>query len=349
MVHSIAFMNCHLVIPGLKPRDEAKAEFLAGVEAPALQLLLARGETCETGSESYEAWLCRRFGIHQQSDWPIAPLLLNADGGRAGNGYWLCADPVCLQPDAQRLLLADRGVLGIDASEAEALVGALNAHFAEQGYEFVAPRPDRWYLRLDRPHDVVCTPPHLAAGRDVDPLLPRGADSRRLHALLNEIQMLLYAHPVSERREAEGRAAINSVWLWGGGVQSEPPRGAITELAAADDIARAVAAASGVPVANWPVDAGSLPAGASGDYWIVLDSLRAAEHYGDCGGWQTALREMELAWFAPLVARLRAGTLGRLTVTAHAPDSYFSTEVSRASLRRFWRRARPLSVLLANA
>ena len=50
---------------------------------------------------------------------------------------------------------------------------------------------------------------------------------------------------------------------------------------------------------------------------------------------------LEQAWFAPLLAALRGGRIGMLTV--HVPDSGVSFEAIRADLRRFWRRPRPLA------
>ena len=50
---------------------------------------------------------------------------------------------------------------------------------------------------------------------------------------------------------------------------------------------------------------------------------------------------MEELWFAPLLAALRAGRIGMLTV--RVPDAGASFETVRGDLRRFWRRPRPLA------
>jgi hypothetical protein len=54
-------------------------------------------------------------------------------------------------------------------------------------------------------------------GRDVDPWLPAGVHGRLLRRLQNEMQMLLYTHPVNEARSARGEPAINSLWFSGTG------------------------------------------------------------------------------------------------------------------------------------
>ena len=54
---------------------------------------------------------------------------------------------------------------------------------------------------------------------------------------------------------------------------------------------------------------------------------------------------LEAHWCAPLLAALRAGRIGMLTL--HAPESGVSFETVRGDLRRFWRRPRPLAAYAA--
>ena len=54
-------------------------------------------------------------------------------------------------------------------------------------------------------------------GRDVDPWLPSGASARLLRRLQNEMQMLLYTHPINEARAARRDLPINSLWFSGTG------------------------------------------------------------------------------------------------------------------------------------
>ncbi|MBA3477166.1 MAG: hypothetical protein H0T52_02020 [Lautropia sp.] len=71
------------------------------------------------------------------------------------------------------------------------------------------PEPPEPSLQLD------CASSDAAAGRNVEGYLPEGSDARRYRKLLNEIQMTWHEHPVNQRREREGRLAINSIWLSG--------------------------------------------------------------------------------------------------------------------------------------
>ncbi|HET7197149.1 MAG TPA: regulator, partial [Burkholderiales bacterium] len=79
-----------------------------------------------------------------------------------------------------------------------------------------------------------------------------------------------------------------------------------------------------------------------GRHLLVLDALRAPLALGEAAQSREALAALERDWFAPLLAALRAGRIGMLTV--HVPDGAECTafEAVRGDLRRFWRRPRRL-------
>ncbi|MDD5385037.1 MAG: hypothetical protein PHG89_09180 [Gallionella sp.] len=144
---------------------------------------------------------------------PIAPVSAAFDG--LGEGCWLRADPVHLRLQRDQLVLLPDVEVG--AGEAAQLCVALNEYFVGQGMEFFTPHPQRWYVRVDRLPDIETVSLMQAAGCNVRGLLPKGAEAASWHRIFNEIQMLLFAHPVNEAREARGELPVNSLWLWGGG------------------------------------------------------------------------------------------------------------------------------------
>jgi hypothetical protein len=54
-------------------------------------------------------------------------------------------------------------------------------------------------------------------GQPVDAWLPRAAAARLVRRLQNEMQMLLYTHPINDARSARGVPVVNSFWLSGTG------------------------------------------------------------------------------------------------------------------------------------
>ena len=70
-----------------------------------------------------------------------------------------------------------------------------------------------------------------------------------------------------------------------------------------------------------------------GRHLVVLDELRVQPERAEV---------LERGWFAPLLAALRAGRIGMVTIRVpDAPDGA-SFETIRGDLRRFWRRPRAI-------
>ena len=326
-------MHCELLVPGLFAGQEA-------AELPAVELLLARARAASSERCVMQGWLYDGFGL-AEAEHPAGALTLLGAGGEPGGACWSRADPVHMRVMRDRLILVPGHALGVKREEAAALCEALNAHFA--GAMTVQPvDPLRWCARLGEDAAFAADCPLDAAGRDVDLALPAGRGAP--HRLLNEAQMLLHGHAVNEAREARGEPAINSVWLWGSG---RAPRAAAarwrsvsTDEPLALGLARlAGARARGVPASAAPWLENSPE---EGRHLVVLDRLRAPLALGETAEYQEALATLERDWFSPLLAALRAGRIGMLSI--HVPDApeCRAYEAIRGDLRRFWRRPRRL-------
>lgn len=341
-------MDCHLLVPHLFQPDMARAASAQGAAAPALQMLLARAGCLNGPGEGAEAWLCRAFGVERQQDWPIAPLSLSADGGDPGRYYWLRADPVHLQAQRAQVILADSSTFTLTREEAEQLTEALNCHFRDDGLAFFALHPGRWYLRLEAAPALQTVPLSEATGRNINELLPAGQDSMRWHRLVNEIQMLMHGHSLNDQRESRGQLPVNSLWIWGGGTRPAVPGRPFSQVWAHDPVALALARESGTVHA-------ALPATAEGLAWrpgegavlAVLDGLRGAGQYGDAYGWLECLATMETTWFAPVMDGLRRGLFRAVHLHGPGERRTVSCSLSRADLRKFWRRPKSLPATLA--
>jgi len=79
-----------------------------------------------------------------------------------------------------------------------------------------------------------------------------------------------------------------------------------------------------------------------GRHLVVLDGLRPPAALGDAAGFGRMLCALEHEWFAPVLAALRGGRVGMVTI--HVPDARrrLSVETIRSDLRRIWRRRRPI-------
>lgn len=339
-------MRLTLVIPDLIPtRSEGDlADLYRDLHLPDLAFLLGRATRRSAPGASLEAWLCERFGVSGDPDLPIAALTLLADHGDPGTAFWMCADPVHLQAQQDRLVLFDADALAISRAEAEQLLHALNEYFADTACTFLSLRPERWYARLPAAIDIETRALPDVAGRSINTHLPAGAQGAQLRKLMNEAQMLLHDHPVNRAREARGEPTINSVWVWGSGRRPGVDARPYTHLWTGNPVAQGLALASHTPWSELPAGGHALfdMAAGAGAHLIVLDGLRGAAARGEREAWQQALRTLEEKWFRPLAHACRKGRLKRLALHALGPRHSTSFTLDARARWKFWRRARPL-------
>jgi hypothetical protein len=326
--------NFHIVLPDLFLPPMQAEEVCAGLKLPALEIILARGARRPLREDTLEAWLCGAYGVKGQA---IAPVTLIADGVEPGKAYWLRADPVNLDIRRDQLVLQTDVPMGAD--EAEQLCADLNAHFAGAGLRFIAPHPQRWYLRLDAAPGMTTLPLAQVAGMNVRAHLPQGADAMHWHRVLNEIQMLMFAHAVNQAREARGELPANSVWLWGGGYAPEKLLRPYGRVCGDSDLAAAFARVSGIPCGGLPDDATQC---GEEEVLIVWEGLRRALQHGDLHAWRDELLHFERACAAPLLAALRAGRIAQLTLDAVQDYASRRLVLTRGAMWKLWRQPKRL-------
>jgi hypothetical protein len=320
----------HLLVPNLFPPQDIAAEVCAGLSLPALEKLLTRAAATTLPAITLEDSLCTSFGAQA-----VAPVRAAADGLDASDGYWLCADPVNLQLQRAEMLLFPEVALSGD--EAAALCASLNGHFADSEMKFYAPHPQRWYVQLQAAPQLATTPLNRVAWRDAKFHQPQGADTLHWQRVMTEVQMLLYAHPFNQAREARGESLISSLWLWGGG-QATPLKAAFDAVGGDSALGRSFAHAAGVALVAGLQDMLQC-AGANG-LWLN-EAMGDAQQRGDYHAWREAAMQFErdcaLLWQA-----LRAGRLQRLTLEVAGGNGLQHFELSRAATWRFWRPLRSL-------
>ena len=245
----------------------------------------------------------------------------------------MCADPVHLRLARETLVLTDNIELDIAHDEALQLVAALNSTFADVG-EFTVATPGEWNLRLHKPPQLVTHAVAQVLGRNIEPYLPSGPDGAAWRRTINEMQMLLHTHPVNEAREAQSRPVINSVWPWGAGSLTGLLPQRFETIFADMPLARGLAQASG--------SAGEdLPAGfaqtTTGSALAVLDSLLHPALALEVEAWQAGLRQLEAAWFRPLLDALRGKQLGHARIILTSDTACVDIRCSNAGWWKFWK------------
>ncbi|MGL6071676.1 hypothetical protein [Craterilacuibacter sp.] len=336
-------MKLTLLLPSLFwPDSHDAAEVLQGLALPALSRLL--GAATLTGkNQTLSAMQAQRAGLAA-----LAPArgLAAEYGLDASAGYWLLADPVHLRVNRDRAHLADSGIMNLSQAQADAFLLSLNALLHEDGLKLYAPHPARWFLQMAEATHASFTPLPDAIGEDINRLLPKGSGGMAWCRLLNELQMLLYTHPVNDAREAGGEPAVNSLWLWGANSDEVPAFAGVDTLYSDDALTQVMARQAGLPCDALPFTlAALLESAPGGQLEVHLDRLLAPARYRDAWGWREAMLQLEADWFAPLLAALGSGKLTELALLTDGPSG-FSASLRRPDLWKFWRRPQALSRLL---
>ena len=154
------------------------------------------------------------FFLRLFSKTPNAAKAYKQAGGTAQHAYWLLAAPVHMQLGRESYFLTAPAPLLAPGADAASIVESLNQHFVGFGYHFYL-QNDIWFLGLDADPKITTTPIEKVVNKDVAPYLPQGEGALAWAKFQNEIQMLLFAHPLNEARENQGLPVINSLWFYG--------------------------------------------------------------------------------------------------------------------------------------
>ncbi len=279
---------------------------------------------------------------------PSGPLAWLAEGGDPGDRYWARLQPVHLRAESGGIRLLAEVPREAEAAHLRAGLAALlephnvQVHLASSG---------RWYLSSPLP--LPQRPPlEEVEGRLIEGYLPRGRDALGWAAVLNEIEMALFDHPLNYDRGQGGELPINGVWIWGSGVCPAPSDSYPWHRVYSDDPAWRGSAQLGGAEGLELASGSAIPPGPAS--LVVAPGAREALAAEDGLRWLEAVQDLEASWASPLVEALTRGTgtgEGRWEVL-----ELVGTQVerqgfvlTRAGLRRFWRRRQPLRVWLQGA
>ncbi|GAB4404318.1 MAG: hypothetical protein OHK0048_23780 [Rhodoferax sp.] len=193
---------------------------LAGVQAQQLH----RGEATDF-TPPHERALAQALGLPDmdgQIPWAAWHAHQRGLTLPAGQG-WAFVSLCRWQVNTQHMILSHLPVPHLDATESDTLLAALRPYFAEDGIDVLPDQPGRWLACGAALTEVATAAPDRVLGRELQHWLPRGPRGSVLRRWMNEMQMLLYTHPVYDARQARGQIAPNSLWFHGSGVLPQPP------------------------------------------------------------------------------------------------------------------------------
>lgn len=134
-----------------------------------------------------------------------------------GDAGWAWITPCHLNVQSNHVDMEDPRDLDISTAECEALRVAMQAYFAEDGVE-LHPLSDGTWLAFGAVfRDLPTASLERVAGVAIDAWMPQQDQAKPIRRLQNEMQMLLYTHPVNDARSARGASTINAFWVSGTG------------------------------------------------------------------------------------------------------------------------------------
>ncbi|MDD2926141.1 hypothetical protein [Rhodoferax sp.] len=277
----------HLIIPYANSCSDGAAAALPTLKLPHLQHLLARLSplACDPGddfslSPPHERALAAALGL-PVADGQIAWAALRARqlGTLDASGAWGFITLCHWQVNSHHVAMSHLPLPGLDAGQSDALLAAMRPYFEEDGLTLHADQPGRWLARGELLAPLASASPDRVVGRNLAPWIPSGQAAAGLRRLQNEMQMLLYTHPVNDARTACGLVPVNSFWLSGTGA---------------------------LPAGYAPPDSATQP--------IVIDSLRSAALAEDWPGWVQAWQALDTDQIKALAQAVGRGETVQLTL-----------------------------------
>jgi len=195
----------HVVIPFASSLDEACQAVIKTLTLPNLSRLLKQAELTHTDSGDefdfippHERVLGSNEQIIQIGQVVVTPC------------HWSVGIDHIRMDDPSELQLSD--------TESRALLAAVTPYFEGDGLTLKYDTPLRWLAQGEALSSIVLHGIFFASldrviGRNVDVWQPQSVSSKSIRRLQNEMQMLLYTHPINDVREIQGLPTVNSFWL----------------------------------------------------------------------------------------------------------------------------------------
>ena len=297
-----------LLVPYAYVNDPQCAQLTATLQLPRLEQLLRDLVLTDTVTGSahdlsppHERLRARALGVDAADGripWAALEMAASGQEPRATGHAWIT--PAHWQIGTGHIQMLDPDMLQLQESESLALMQAMAPYFEQDGMSLVFQNAGRWLASGLVLADLASASLDRVRGADVGPWMPAKPALRRLQ---NEMQMLLYTHPVNDARVARGQQAVNSFWVSGSGC-----------LAA-------------------PQSAGSEP--------LTADDLRQPALQGDWERWAVAWQQVDQTACATLLRELQAGRAASLVLCSERNALVFTADSAGwgERLRRRFKRA----------
>ena len=225
----------HLILPYAFSTSEGCAAALPSLQLPHLHKLLAgmHRQAPDSGDASslsppHERAQARALGmpVHDgQIAWAALQASQRPELAAQGKG-WAFVSLCHWRINTHHVAMSHLPLPDLTLADSNALMAAMQPYFEEDGMALHPDQPGRWLVQGDVFATLATASPDRVVGGDIKPWMPTSTQAAPLRRLQNEMQMLLYTHPVNDARSARGLPPVNSFWLSGSGalpIGYQPP------------------------------------------------------------------------------------------------------------------------------
>ena len=165
-----------------------------------------------------------RDGLIPWAAWEHEQLTQHELGEETRARSWAYVSPCHWLMGREHATLTDPSALGLSEAESRTLMAAMQAYFESDGIRLHYAAPQRWLAEGEVFKGLPTASLDRVLGRSVDAWLPVGHNGKTLRRLQNEMQMLLYTHPINDARTSQRQLPVNSIWFSGtGDLPAQPP------------------------------------------------------------------------------------------------------------------------------
>ena len=212
----------HYLIPFASVGSEHGAPVQGSLQLPHLNKLLQRmalqaTDTADeyTLSPPHERALAQHMGLWAgdgKVPWAAHELSITQAFGYQSGQAWAHITPCFWHVGVDQIQMLHPDALQLAEADSQTVLEAVRPYFAEDGITLHYASPTRWLAHSPLFNTLATASLDRVVGRNVNAWMPEGAQAAPLRRLQNEMQMLLYTHPVNDRRQAAGQLAVNSFW-----------------------------------------------------------------------------------------------------------------------------------------
>jgi len=335
--------------------DIPKAEI---PKLPATQLLLSRAsqkpdQQWDCFDDLYQG-VCVLSGVtisklnSGQQDLPIAAITVAVDKEitcESSTDYFMFAEPVVMQADRDTVVLLEslrptESENSLSFDECKELIAEINHHFADEPWQLDMTEKGDWYLILNSRTAITTTTLSTVLLKNAQEFMPKGTDAQYWRKIINEIEMLLFASKVNEKRIENNKPSVVSLWLWGGGQIPAVINSDTSSCVLCGDIDFLKSLSQFITAPFISIKTQSINDLLLTDFnhlILVNTALKVCWQRRDLYAWIDTIKEIETNLMKPLLTSLHHGDIDSLSIYQ---EDNISFTITRRLAKSWWKRVK---------